>query len=39
MITALINGLTGKTSKELKEQKALIEQSVLEITQKKCGDC
>jgi len=34
MITALINGLTGKTSKELKEQKALIEQSVLEITQK-----
>ena len=34
MIAALINGLTGKTSKELKEQKALIGQTALEIAQK-----
>ena len=34
MIAALINGLTGKTSKELKDQKTLIEQAALEIAQK-----
>ena len=34
MITALINGLTGKTSKELKNQKARIEQSELEIAKR-----
>jgi len=34
MITAIINGLTGKTSKELKDHKALIEQSAREIAQK-----